>query len=126
MCYNESESSDGMNKIILVIWIVCVVLLIVIFGNKSNKNKFIKYWRENIEKTKYNKKCTLISDVKQNENSIDDKKIPLYQLIIYYIYIFVMLAIFIIGPFFIQAILVAIKEYLYVPEDVIIVYNSDI
>jgi len=124
VCYNLSESRDGMNKIILIVWIVCVVLLIVIFGNKSNKNKFIKYWKENIEKTKYNKKFTLVSNEKQN--TIDDKKIPLYQLIIYYIYIFIVLAIFIIGPFFIQAILVAIKEYLYVPEDVIIIYNSDI
>ena len=74
-----------MNKIILIIWIVCVILLIVIFGNNSNKNKFIKYWKENIEKTKNNKKYTLISGVKQNKNTIDDKKFPLYQLIIYYI-----------------------------------------
>lgn len=105
-----------MNKIILIIWFVCVMLLVIVFGNKDNEKKFIKYLEDNIERTRQKKK--------DNENL--KKKFPLYQLIIYYMYIFIVLIIFLFGSFLIGEILVAFKEYLYIPEDSIIVYNSGI
>ena len=110
-----------MNKIILTIWVLCIIFLIVIFGNKSNRRKFIKKWK-NIEKRAHqnNNKNT----DKNNDNS--NRKFPLYQLVIYYTYVFIIFAVLIIGPFFIQALLVAVKEYLYVPEDSLIVYDSGI
>jgi len=103
-----------MNKIILVVWGICLFLLIYILGNKSNRKQFVKYFEDNIEKTIHNKKNNC------------DKKFPLYQLIIYYMYIIIMFAILIIVPIFIQVILVDIKESLYVPKDIIVVYYSGV
>lgn len=104
-----------MNKIILIIWVGCIILLFLFFVNSSRRDKFLECLEKGFER----------STKKKNDRNIV-KKFPLYQLIIYYVYIFIVFVVLIFGPLFIQMILVALKEYFYVPEDSIVVYNSGI